>query len=182
MSDNFTPLPPVANSSSPFSALSHKQLIGGVLTLGLLVAIGSGVFLVNRTQTSGTKAYSTNECVGQGGFEWGGSDNQTPVCPPNSQNVGTIDSSAQESGDGQTIGSPGVSTGGNHVCCVPSKGEPEKTSPPPAQSTAIPQDTGTTPIASNPTKPPEEPSCKDVNLPQPVIEIKCPNGCDEIQQ
>ncbi len=171
MSDNFTPLPPVASKSSKWKLVSAKKTIGGIMTFGLLAAIGGGMFFINRPQTTGTKAYSTTECAQQGGFEWAGSEGSTPICPGDGKNVGTISSSDQGSGDGQLGGSLGGSTGGNHICCVPKTGEQTPVTPLQTQNTPIPQDT---PVPGEPSKTPDNPSCR---LPQPQINITCPNGC-----
>lgn len=166
MSENFTSL------HSPYippsqSGLSKKQIVGAVTTLGLLVAIGGSFLYINNVQTRSTKAFSTDQCVAQGGFEWANS------CPPNTSEVGKI--------SGGQLSSSG--TGGLHACCVPnnsvnninstSQTGTQSTTQTGTQSTSPGGDgdqTQVTPPGSLVTPP----AC---NVPQPNLTFKCPNGC-----
>lgn len=164
MSDNFTPLPSLMSTPPQHRSVSSKQVVAGILTLGLLVAIGSGFFLVNRVQNTATKAYSTDECVAQGGFEWAAN------CPPNTTSIGNIRSTQDGGGRGQP--GPGLGDGDTvRVCCKPVTVTTQVTDTPPDIVVSSPPPNITASLASPP------PTIRVCKLPQVAIDITCPNGC-----
>ncbi len=167
MSETFTPLqsPYVSHSQS---SLSKKQVIGAVTTLGLLVAMGGGMLFVNRSQTSSTKAYSTNECIAAGGYKWPGS------CPADTTHVGDLNDSGQLSGS---------DTGGTYVCCVASGSQRVQTSTQTTQTTQT--TTQNTPQTNTPgtgdgdqVPPPDVVPPNSCKVPDAQLTIECPDpGC-----
>lgn len=164
MSETFTPLqsPYIPHEQSSFS---KKQIAGAITTLGLLVAIGGSFFYINNVQTRSTKAFSTDQCVAQGGFEWANS------CPPNTTEVGKIDSTSE------------TGTGGIHACCVPnnSLSGASSTTQTGTQSTTQTDTQNTTPGGdgdkTQATPPPGIVTPPTCNAPKPQLTISCPNGC-----
>ncbi|OGK49913.1 hypothetical protein A3A56_03545 [Candidatus Roizmanbacteria bacterium RIFCSPLOWO2_01_FULL_40_32] len=146
MTENYTPIP--ISSLPNTRRFPVTPLITSVLTLSLFAAIGVGVFVVNKDQGSGAKAFSTDECIGQGGYNWPGSS-----CPQDTTQLGTIDA--------------GKSTGSSQlVCCRPNTVVNPKTEIP----TPIPPS-----IVNSP--PSEKSSCDISTLPIPRLEFKCQDGC-----
>lgn len=156
MSENYTPLPDSSlRSARRFPA---TPIITSVLTLSLIAAIGIGVLVVNRNQGSGAKAFSTDECIAQGGYNWPGSS-----CPQDTERLGTIETGIS-GGDGQSGESPKDTS--QLVCCKPNIGVTPKTETP---TDAPPS------IINTPTS--EKPSCDPSTLPVPRLEFKCQDGC-----
>lgn len=155
MSENFTPLQSPYSPVHTSSGLSRKQIAGAITTLGLLVAIGGGMLYVNRTQTNATKAFSTDQCVSQGGFEWATS------CPPNTTDMGKIDSGQLDSG-----------TGGLHACCVPNDKLQNTT-----QTGSQPSSPGGDGDQIQVTPPETLVTQTTCTMPKVDLTINCPNGC-----
>ncbi len=165
MSENFTPLQSPYSPQTTSSSISRKQIVGAITTLGLLVAIGGGMFFVNRSQTSSTKAYSTNECVAQDGFVWG------DTCPANTTQIGSISDSGQFSTS---------STGGTQSCCTRTDSQQTQTT----QTSTSNTPDSTAPGSAVPgtgdgdqVPPPNTVPPGACEVKKPVLTIVCPDGC-----
>ncbi|MGB4965987.1 MAG: hypothetical protein WBO77_02680, partial [Microgenomates group bacterium] len=151
MSETFTPLqsPYVSHSQS---SLSKKQVIGAVTTLGLLVAIGGSFLFIGRTQTTSTKAYSTNECAAAGGY-------QMALCPDGTTTLG------------------GISDGTTHSCCVPNDSQQTQTT---TQTTTQNTPGTNTPGGGDGDQapPPDVVPPNSCKVPDAQLTIECPDpGC-----